>query len=290
VFVSVETHSSVEAVLDAIGRQLLPDYSVATFKDQEEAILPVERALAEQSVLLVADNMESILLPPYSEAPEALSEDLRHELGAILALCHRLNAKGNTRLVFTSREELPSPFDAGRNRRELHRLDREDAVKLVERALNRDDGGAGAAADAGRESIEQLVDAVQGHARTLALLAPALRRRGVADTQAALVDLMAEMERKFPGNREKSLYASVELSLVRMSRANRDKARVLGVFFGGVDLDMLRNMMNWEEADVTSLAAELIRAGLATLNLYNHLTLNPALCPYLRACMDATER
>src|SRR5260370_19588722 len=138
-FVSVETHSNVAAVLDAIGRQLVPDYSVATFKDLEQAIFPVERALTEQSTLLVMDNMESILLPPYLETPEALSEEARRELDAILELCERLNAKGDTRLVFTSREALPAPFDAERNRRELHQLDRQDAVKLVERALNQQD-------------------------------------------------------------------------------------------------------------------------------------------------------
>ncbi len=114
------------------------DYSVATFDDLEEAILPVERALAEQATLLVVDNMESVLLPPFlaEETPAALSEDARHELDAILALCGRLNAAGDTRLIFTSREALPAPFAAERQRRELHRLDREDAVKLVERVLN----------------------------------------------------------------------------------------------------------------------------------------------------------
>ena len=279
-------------MLDAIGRQLVPNYSVATFDDLEKAILPVERALAEQSTLLVVDNMESILLPPFmaEETPEALSEEARRELDAILQLCARLNAKGDTRLVFTSREALPAPFDAERHRRELHQLDREDAVKLVERVLNREADGAGAAADAAREAIEQLVDAVHGHARTLALLAPALRSRGVEATRASLVELMAEMERKFPGSREKSVFASVELSLRRMSAANRDKARVLGVFHGGVNLDVLRMMMQWEEADVVSLAGELIETGLATPNRYNHLTLNPALCPYLRGQMDAAER
>ena len=289
-FVSVETHSNVKPVLDAIGRQLVPRYSVATFDDLEKAILPVERALAEQSTLLVVDNMESILLPPYLETPDPLSEDARHELDAILRLCGRLNAKGDTRLVFTSRESLPAPFDAPRYRRELHQLDREDAVKLVERVLNREAGGAGAAAEAAREAIEQLVEAVHGHARMLALLAPALRSRGVEATRASLIELMAEMERKFPGSREQSVYASVELSLRRMSPENREKARVLGVFQGGVDLDVLRMMMQWKEADVISLADELIATGLATPNRYNHLTLNPALCPYLRGRMDAAER
>ena len=49
-------------------------------------------------------------------------------------------------------------------------------------------------------------------------------------------------------------------------------------------------MMEWEEADVASLAGELVATGLATPNRYNHLTLNPALCPYLRARLDAAER
>jgi tetratricopeptide (TPR) repeat protein len=289
-FVSVEVHSTAAAVLDAIGGQLVPKYSVATFGDLDEAILPVERALVEQSTLLVVDNVESILLPPYVEAPDALSEDARHELDAILGLCARLNAKGDTRLVFTSREWLPAPFDGAANRRELHQLDREDAVKLVERALNEGDAGAGAASDAAREAIERLVDAVHGHARTLALLAPSLHSRGVEATRASLVELMADMERKFPGSREKSLFASVELSLRRMSPQNRDRARVLGLFHGGVNLAVLPVMTGWEEAAVATLGVELIETGLATHNPYNHLALNPALCPYLRGQMDAAER
>jgi len=290
-FVSVEIHSNVGAVLDAIGGQLMPGhYSVATFDDLEKAIHPIERVLTEQSTLLVVDNMESILQPPF-ETPEALSQEAGRELKAILAVCERLLKVGDTRIVFTSREPLPAPFDAERHRRELHRFDREDAVKLVERALNADDGaGSGATLDAARESIEALVDAVHGHARPLALLAPSLRNQGVDATREAIVALMAAMEKQFPGSREHSLFASVELSLRRMSAANRDRARVLGMFHGGVQLGVLRTMMQWEEEEVGTLAGELIATGLATPNRYNHLTLNPALCPYLRGKLDAAER
>src|SRR5262249_55433453 len=42
--------------------------------------------------------------------------------------------------------------------------------------------------------------------------------------------------------------------------------------------------------DVGALAAELIETGLATPDPYDHLTLNPALCPYLRGRMDSAER
>jgi tetratricopeptide (TPR) repeat protein len=290
-FVSVETHGHVAAVLDVIGRQLVgKDYSVAAFDDFEKAILPIERALREQATLLVVDNMESVLLPPFLETPEALSDEAGRELQAILALCARLLKVGETRLVFTSREALPAPFDAARHRCELHRLEREDAVKLVERALNAADGDGGGVSDAAREEIEALVEAVHGHARTLALLAPELRSRGVEATRVALVELMATMEQQFPGSREHSLFASVELSLRRMSPANRERARVLGVFHGGVNLAVLHLMMQCEKSDLGALAAELIATGLATPNRYNHLTLNPALCPYLRGRMQSTDR
>ncbi len=291
-FVSVETDGNALAVLGAIGGQLVgEEYSPTAFDNLENAMLPVERALREQPTLLVVDNMESVLLPPYLETPEALSEQADHELKAILALCERLLKAGDTRLVFTSREALPGQFGAPRHRRELHGLDRHDAVKLVERALNADVGaGAGTALDAARESIEALVDAVNGNARALALLAPELRSRGVAATREALVELMATMEQRFPGSREHSLFASVELSLRRMSKANRQRARVLGVFHGGFNLDALSHMMDWEEEDVDTLAIELIATGLATPNLCKHLTLDPGLCPYLRGRMDAAER
>jgi tetratricopeptide (TPR) repeat protein len=49
-------------------------------------------------------------------------------------------------------------------------------------------------------------------------------------------------------------------------------------------------MMQWEMKDFAALAGKLIATGLATPNRYNYLTLNPALCPYLRARMDAAER
>ncbi|MFM8278435.1 MAG: tetratricopeptide repeat protein, partial [Cyanobium sp.] len=289
-------------VLDALGRQLVgSEYSAAKYDSPEQAILPIERALREQPTLLVIDNMESVLLPPYLESPELLSEEAALELQAILALAERLLRAGDTRIVFTSREALPAPFAASRQLRELHRLGKADAVALIERSLAAGEGsgamGAGAEAlEARREEIEALVDAVQGHARTLALLAPELRRRGVAATQAALVELMEQMQRQVahlpendPRRREQSLFASVELSLRRLSTANRERVRVLGVFHGSVDLDVLRAMTSWEQAEVEGLAMELVGTGLATPNPYNHLSLNPALCPYFKATLSEEE-
>jgi len=303
-FVSVELCSQKDALLDALGRQLLgADYSAAKYENPEQALLPIERALRGQPTLLVIDNMESVLLPPYLEAPELLSEEAALELQAILALAQRLLRTGETRMVFTSREDLPAPFDARPQTWELHRLEKGDAVTLIERSLAAGQssgapgaGAGGAALEARREEIEALVDAVQGHARTLALLAPELRRRGVAATQAALVELMEQMQRRVaqlpaedPRRRERSLFASVELSLRRLSATNRERARVLGVFHGGVNLAVLQAMTGWEQAEVEGLGLELVNTGLATRNPYGHLSLNPALCPYLKASLSAEE-
>jgi tetratricopeptide (TPR) repeat protein len=295
-FVTVEGLEAniAEVMLDRLGAQLVkPGFSTQADcgGEVEVAAQKVERALREQPTLLVVDNVESILLPPYlaAETPEALAEAAAEELEAVLALCARLLKAGDTRLVFTSREALPAPFDAAGNEIELRRLGREDAVKLVERVLNAA-GGAGAADDAAREGIEALVEAVHGHARTLALLAPSLRARGVEATRASLVELMAEMERRFPGSREQSVFASVELSLRRLSAANRERVRVLGVFHGGVQLGVLQQMMEWDQSDVAALARELIGTGLATLGPHGHLTPNPSLPHYLRPTLDAAER
>src|SRR5262249_47977973 len=106
--VSVETHGNQRAGVDALGKQLV-NKECSAAGDLHEAIREIERALREQPILLVMDNMESILLPPFieQETPEALSHEAREELHAILALCEQLLKVGETRLVFTSREALP---------------------------------------------------------------------------------------------------------------------------------------------------------------------------------------
>ena len=298
-FVSVELCSHEGAVLDALGRQLVDaNYSTAKFENTDQALQPIERALKEQPTLLVIDNMESVLLPPYLEAPELLSEEAKEELEEILKLAERLLRAGDTRIVFTSREALPQPFVATRQLRELHQLGRSDAVALIERALAAGDGATGGerTLESRREAVEELAEAVQCHARTLALLGPELRRQGVEATREALVELMEQMERQVahlpaddPRRREQSLFASVELSLRRLSAANRERARVLGVFHGGVQLGVLQVMTGWEPAEVGGLAVELMGIGLATANPYAHMSLNPALCPFLKASLRQEE-
>jgi len=289
-FCSVERNGLPAAVLDTLGRQLVGDrYSAAAFPDLDQARQPIERVLKERPTLLVIDNLESILPPPVLAAatPAALTEEWQATAAEILDLCSHLLRAGETRILFTSREALPAPFDHPANRRELGRLAPEDAVRFVERVLDLE--GAGRDADATREEIEALVDAVHGHARTLALIAPSLRKLGAARTRAALVDLMAQMERDFPGSREQSVYAGVALSVQRLAPVNQERVRVLGVFHGGFQMDVLRTMTGWSNAEIHWLGRDLTNTGLATLDFYGNLTLNPALCPWLRERLTAAE-
>jgi len=298
-FVSMELYRQRADLLDALGHQLVgADYSAVNFESPEQALQPIERALREQATLLVLDNMESVLLPPYRDMPELVAEGAAVEIQSILQLAQRLLQVGETRIVFTSREQLPQPFNVNRNLLELLQLERSDAVELIKISLV-DIDSTGVSADMlefQRQEIEALAEAVHGHARTLALLGPELRRSGVAATQAALIELMEQMQRQVadlpaedPRRREQSLFASVELSLRRLSTENRERVRVLGVFHGVVDLDALRAMTGWEPAEVQGLAQELVGTGLATPNPHNHLALNPALCPYLKASLSEEE-
>jgi tetratricopeptide (TPR) repeat protein len=292
-FVSLEglERNIATSVLDALGRQLIhPGFATAidSHGDGAQAEQTIARALREQATVLVMDNMESILLPPYlaQTTPDALSEEAQAQLHTVLALCQRLLHVGATRLIFTSREALPAPFAAPDQRHELQRLSRIDAVALIERSLRqsgRPTADDHASQRSQREQIEDLVEAVHGHARTLALLGPSLRRHGVAASHRALEALMQDMALRFPGSREQSLFASVELSLQRLSPANRERANALAAFHGSVDLNVLRILMADPPSHVDTLASELIETGLATANPHAHLSLNPALCPYLRA-------
>ena len=112
-FVSVEgmEKNLVESVLDTLGQQLVkPKFATAVdcHGDLAQAEMAITRVLREQSTLLVMDNLESILPPPFlaQETPEALSQEASAELQSLLALCERLLKVGETRLIFTSREAL----------------------------------------------------------------------------------------------------------------------------------------------------------------------------------------
>jgi tetratricopeptide (TPR) repeat protein len=201
----------------------------------------------------------------------------------LFALCSQLLAASpTTRLLFTSREALPTPFDQHAIR--LGALSRADAIALIGQVLAQE-GLTPKADDPGGtpQEISDLVEAVDRHARALVLLAREVARRGVRATTANLRALMAELQRKHPGDRENSLYASVELSLRRLPPDMRERLRGLGVFYGGAQFGVMMQVLELDADGVRELAIALIEVGLGADMGYGHLRLDPALPPFLLA-------
>ncbi|MBF0629202.1 MAG: tetratricopeptide repeat protein [Magnetococcales bacterium] len=287
-FVSLEKHTHALTVLYELGQQLVGKGYSAT--DLEQAFLPVERELRAKRTLLLLDNLETVL-PPRPGAPLGAYD--AQELAQLLDLFQRLLAVKGTQILFTSRERLPSPFDAERNHVKIGPLAPWDAVEMVKNVLVR--AGVplpkGSSGDS-EEALLALVEAVHCHARTLALLAPELAKNGVPDTTAQLNEIMASLERKYPGERERSLYAGVALSLNRLSPAIRQAIRPLGVFQGGGHWVVIANVLGFGEdpQQVLPLVVELAQTGLCDFHENNYLTFHFALCPFLWSEMTVDEQ
>lgn len=296
VFVNLEHHRDPRAVLDTIGRQLVPKYSVAEYPTLDAGRQPVDQALADEAVVLVVDNCESVLPDPSLDAVEpsadAVTPDEADDTSAaILALCRQLlDADPRTRLVFTTREPLPSPFADRDHEWELGALPRNDAVELVMQVMTQH-GWIPPATDAGAtpEEITELVEAVHGHPRALVLLAREIAERGVRATTDDLRDLMADLDRKHPGERENSLYASVELSLRRLSPEARRHVEALACCHGGVHLGVMAELTRLDIDATLRLGGQLIAVGLGEDMGHGHLRLDPGLAPYLRTVLATAD-
>lgn len=288
-FVSLETYTDARSVLDALAHQLLPEgknWSVAV-KGERETLQQIERALRDKPTIIVLDNWESVLPDADGNAPAPLAE--------LLDLCAKLmEADKRTRLVCTSRERLPAPFHAPHRVRPLGRLDKRDAISLL-REVMRQHKIAPKSDDPGRtpDEIAHLVEAVNRHARALTLLAPHIHSLGVNATAQDLANILARHEAEHPGERENSLYASVELSLRRLPAALRQQARALAVFHGGAQMNVLAVALGDDINDTEgarTLASALMAVGLGQDAGDEHLRFDPALPLYLLREMDAAEQ
>lgn len=307
-FVSVEQEASLHSVFSRLGRQLVSDYVEQSANEDAAGRRLIEHALAARPTLLLIDNLESIL----DGAESSSAGDVVEALFELLA---GLNAIGRTRIVFTTRTPLPQPFDAHHIR--IDRLSEGDAVELVSNVLRQSDRRP-QSSDAGdtEDEVRELVESVNCHARSLVLLAREVSEQGVTATTANLRELMQSLHARCGDDRERSLFASVELSLRRLPPDIRKQLPPLAVFHSGFHFHPLVKVLQsfnaqpeapasetvlvrlaqnigeggacgWplNEQDAISLAAraqsELIDVGLAEAMPHGHVRVHPALCPYL---------
>ncbi len=179
------------------------------------------------------------------------------DVKGILELCRRLGAVRETRLIFTSREVLPAPFNT--NMLGMGRLDKDTAIRLLGNLLPH-------APKKGvtQEDLENLVDAVGCHARSLVLIAREVGEAGVREAAANVRPVFEALERKYPGQRENSLLASAELSLRRLPEEMRTQIRPLSVFHGGGGLGAIGAALGIDDVKgIRRVATALIGVGLA---------------------------
>lgn len=280
-FVCVEDYSHDRAVLDVLGRQLVGDfYSVAEYGDDlDEALLPLLRALENYRCLIVVDNLETLL-----------GDEVSDNLGGVFELLQKFlmpsskASDSGASLIFTTREPLPKPFD--HNEIMLVALDHTDAKALVLQIMNNqglvlqhDDKGNDP------EEVDALVDVVGGHARALVLLARELAIKGVMATTENVRAVMIDLERRHPGERELSLFASVELSLQRLSPEVRGQIDGLAVFCDGGYT--FHHVLGVDDEKNSQILTELVHVGLANpVGTYGYIRLDPALPFYLTLNLD----
>ena len=253
-FASVEQITEARQVLHSIGAQLIPNFETRVGTDDELGCKLLERALGEHRAVLLIDNVESILGNP----------------AEILELCGRLGKAGQTRLIFTTREALPVPFDGSALR--IGRLDRDTAIRLVGNLLPN-----APKTPATEEDLENLVDAVGGHARALVLIAREVGDYGVRHATQNLLPILQAIEAKHPDDRENSLLASAELSLRRLPAEMRRAIRPLSVFQGGGALGAIESALQLGQDQALGVARALIGVGLAELIEPGYLRFDPAL-------------
>jgi tetratricopeptide (TPR) repeat protein len=296
-FASLENSTGARSLLQTIGEQLVPRFAAEVGADKKREWQFVERALKDHPTLLVIDNVESIL-PPYgwaagagAEEPAGFDPDLLEE---ILGLCRKLVETGGTSLVFTSRSPLSVPFDDRGRELDVGRLPESEALELVGKVLGEGARIAGTRTDLeSREKVEDLVEALGGHARSLVLIARELRAgRRLNDTTADIRQIMADLHRRIPNDREQSLFASVELSLRKLPPELRAKLPPLGVFHGGGNVWTVAMVLglDTDQGEDEALARALIDVGLAEMLEYNYLRFDPALGPFLLRELDEPER
>lgn len=287
-FVNVEPQNVQDTggILDSIGQQLLPQYAVAQYgKNQKAALQPIERALRDHRTILLIDNMESVLPDHEGNNPAGVAD-----VTELLALCQQLlQASDTCRVVFTSRERLPQPFAHPKNTVELGRLSETEAILLVERVMAKQGWKPPESDNATTpEEVAELVATVNRHPRALVLLAREVAL-GIRATTQNISALMAQLEASNPGKRENSLYASVALSLRRLPPEMQEQISPLAVFQGGGNIAIMAMVLGIETAYMETIAAGLIGTGMAEIQAYNYLRLDPALPAYLKLGQAPTQ-
>lgn len=100
---------------------------------------------------------------------------------------------------------------------------------------------------------------------------------------------MHDLHERFPDRRELSLFASVELSLQRLSPEMREWVQGLAVFEGGGVAIAVARVLGIEREQAVQILVKLIEVGLAEKQAYTYVRFDPALTPYLKLSLSEEQ-
>jgi tetratricopeptide (TPR) repeat protein len=242
-------------------------------------------ALRAEPVLLTLDNLESLGVEPLRE---------------LLDAAKNWSEAGNSRVLITTRRpDLDhSAYPAtGSNRHRyltLEGLSAEDALDYFQKLMKLSPEPQ--VPPPKRDALLALFAQVQFHPLSIGLLAQQLKFRRIAELGERLEQLLQDT----PGTKddpEKSLLASLNLSLERLSPAARQWLPRLGVFQGGAFENQLLEITELAAPEWAGLRQELATTGLIQVEpirgvdppfLKFHPTLAPTLWPRLSPEEQAT--
>ncbi len=287
-FVSFEHGGDAAALLSALGSYLGVYDGHYNPNDKTAALARLKPALKEKSTLVIADNLESII--PGGEAP--LEAAVRTQLWGLLLDLAKLGAG----VLLTTRD---TTFGDGRlspGKQVAHLalggLYAEDAYTLASRLL------VDLQIDRARAPYAELRDLLQQldhHPLAIQLVLPALRTIPLATIRADFAKLLPKFVDDTATGRNRSLLASLDYSLQRLSEEQRKLLPRLALFEGGASEARLLAITEIPEAEWVKLRPALEQAALLTAeHIHDNVSVpflrfHPVLAPYLRSQPGADD-
>ncbi len=280
-FVSFEQGGDTTTMLSALGSYLNVYDGNYNPNEVKTALARLQLALQTKRILIIADNLESIL--PNGEAPLEPAE--RTQVWEVVLDLARMGAG----MVLTSRD---TDFGDGRlapGRQTVHfllqGLQPDDAYALASRVLT-DLGIDRARAPYGE--LRALLAQLDYHPLAIQLVLPALRERSLATIREEFAQLLPTFVDDTTTGRNRSLLASLDYSLRRLRQEQRAFLPRLVLFEGGALESELLAITQIPEAEWATLRPALEQAALLVPEQVHEaivvpfLHFHPVLIPSLR--------
>jgi tetratricopeptide (TPR) repeat protein len=288
-FVSFEHRGDAATLLSALGTFLEVYDGHYNPNDTKAAVARLEPALKEKRTLVIADNMESIL--PGGDAP--IEAAVRTQLWDVLLKLSNMGAG----VLLTTRDTAFGDGKLAPGKHVAHvaltGLHPEDAYALASRLLEYLGIDR---AKAPYAELRDLLKQLDYHPLAIQLVLPALGESALslAKIKADFASLLPRFADDTETGRNRSLLASLDYSLRRLSEAQRGLLPRLAFFEGGASEDDLLAITEIPETEWVKLRRALEQAALLTAEQVGNYTapflhFHPVLVPYLRSQQGAGD-